>query len=155
MHLAFNLSRLPMTPGDFEVIEVLQIQPKLGIGVEKSRQPQSCFRGNAAAFMDNFTDAGRWNVQFEGKLVDRELQRFHEIFAQNLSGMDWGHEPLSFLFAHDFTLLVIINDFDAMAMAIAPSETDPPLVVNADRVLPLPPATQCFQAIARRRSQDS
>jgi hypothetical protein len=40
-------------------------------------------------------------------------------------------------------------------MAIAPHKTDSPLIIDSDRVLPFPIASQCLQLITRRRSQDT
>jgi hypothetical protein len=50
---------------------------------------------------------------------------------------------------------VIVNDFDVMAMAVAPNETNPPLIVDPYRVLPFPISAQGFQLIPGRRRQDS
>jgi hypothetical protein len=40
-------------PGHFQIIEVLQIQPKLRIGFEVSGQSQCRVRGNATPFVNN------------------------------------------------------------------------------------------------------
>jgi hypothetical protein len=40
-------------------------------------------------------------------------------------------------------------------MTSSPDETNPPLIVNTDRVLSLPVAAQSLQVVARRRCQDS
>jgi hypothetical protein len=42
-----------------------------------------------------------------------------------------------------------------MAMAVTPNKTDSPLIVNANRVLAFPIASQRFQLISRRRGQDA
>ena len=52
-------------------------------------------------------------------------------------------------------LLVIIDDFHIIAMAITPNKTDSPLIIDTNRVLPFPTASQCFQLISRRRSQNA
>jgi hypothetical protein len=49
--------------------------------------------------------------------------------------------------------LVIVDDFHVMAMTVAPSEADSPLVINSNRVLPLPIASQRLQVIPGRRGQ--
>jgi len=38
-------------------------------------------------------------------------------------------------------------------MALTPDKTDSPLIIDPNRVLPFPIASQCFQLISRRRSQ--
>ena len=40
-------------------------------------------------------------------------------------------------------------------MALMPYETDSPLSIDSNRVLPFPIASQCFQLISRRRSQNA
>jgi hypothetical protein len=40
-------------------------------------------------------------------------------------------------------------------MALTPHKTDSPLIIDPNRVLPFPIASQCFQLISRRRSQDA
>jgi len=91
MHVALDFRKLARPPGDFQVIEVLQIEPELRVGVEEPRQAQSGLGGYPAALMHNFADAGRRNVQFKREPVGRQVQRLHEIFVENLSGMDWRH----------------------------------------------------------------
>jgi hypothetical protein len=50
---------------------------------------------------------------------------------------------------------VIVDDFDIVAMALTPDKTDSPLIIDPNRVLPFPIASQCFQLISRRRSQNA
>jgi hypothetical protein len=50
--------------------------------------------------------------------------------------------------------LVIIDDFHFITMAFTPNKTDAPLIVDPNRMLPFPIASQCFQLISRRRRQD-
>ena len=40
-------------------------------------------------------------------------------------------------------------------MALTPHKTDSPLIIDPNRVLPSPIASQCFQLISRRRSQNA
>jgi hypothetical protein len=51
------------------------------------------------------------------------------------------------------TRSVIVNHLDIVGVAVAPGETDAPLVIDADAVLPCPVATQSFQPVARRRPE--
>jgi hypothetical protein len=48
---------------------------------------------------------------------------------------------------------MIVHDFDFVRVAFTPAEAYPPLVVDADAVLPLPAAFQGFETIARRNGQ--
>ena len=50
---------------------------------------------------------------------------------------------------------MIVDDFHIVTMALAPDKTDSPLIIDPNRVLPFPIASQCFQLISRRRSQDA
>src|SRR5260370_34088684 len=52
------------------------------------------------------------------------------------------------------SLLVIVDNFHFMEMAIALNETDWPLIVDANRVLALPVAPYRFQLISWRGSHD-
>ena len=48
-------------------------------------------------------------------------------------------------------LLMIIGDFDPMRVAIFPSETHAPLIIDADAVLAFAIAPKLFETIARNR----
>ena len=50
---------------------------------------------------------------------------------------------------------VIIDDLNVHRSRRCPNEAHPPQVIDADAVLASPVAAECFQAIARRRSQVS
>jgi len=52
-------------------------------------------------------------------------------------------------------LLVIVRDFDEVGVAITPSKTDPPLVINANAVLSLAFAAKPFQSVARKHTENS
>ena len=55
--------------------------------------------------------------------------------------------------AFDFRVLVVVNDFDFVRIAIPPFKTNPPLIVNPNAVLSLAITSQLFQSIARRSTQ--
>ena len=50
-------------------------------------------------------------------------------------------------------VLVIVHDFNVVSVAVSPHETETPLIVNPNAVLPRSVAMQCFQAIAGRSCQ--
>jgi hypothetical protein len=50
-------------------------------------------------------------------------------------------------------LLVIVHNLNMVRGPIAPEEAEPPLIVNADAMLSLSVAVQCFQAVPWRRCQ--
>jgi len=55
MHVTFDFDPRARTPFDFEVEEILQVQPELGVGLEIARQAQGGIGGNPAAFVDDST----------------------------------------------------------------------------------------------------
>jgi hypothetical protein len=48
---------------------------------------------------------------------------------------------------------VVIDDFDMRRSSLFPDEAYPPLVIDADRVLPLPISSHRFKPIARGHTQ--
>ncbi len=48
---------------------------------------------------------------------------------------------------------MIIDDLDVIAVTITPDETDSPLLVDADGMLPLPVSVQGFQLVSRRKGE--
>jgi hypothetical protein len=50
---------------------------------------------------------------------------------------------------------MIVHDFDFIRVAISPNKANSPFFVDADRMLPLPIASQSFQLITWRGSKDA
>src|SRR5262245_2405237 len=48
---------------------------------------------------------------------------------------------------------VVVDDLDFVGIALSPDEADPPLVVDADRMLTAPIALQGLQPVARRHAK--
>ena len=59
------------------------------------------------------------------------------------------------LFHRRYERSVVINNFDLVGVSIAPHETDPPLIVDANAVLSLSISVQRLQTVTRRSSQIS
>jgi len=74
--------------------------------------------------------------------------RLHEFFAKLLPWMNGLQFP-----GHDRLLPVVIHDFDLVRVALAPHETNAPLVVDPNTVLAFSFPAQPFQPIPRRRGQ--
>src|SRR3989338_8542988 len=146
MYFALNGGRRAGASGYFQVVEVLQVEPELGIGVEVARQAQGSIGANATALVHNFTNPGGGNTKFQRQLVDGEAERLHEILPENFAGVDRRQERLS----HDALFLMIICDFHFVGVATTPDKADSPLVVDSNRVLPFPVASQRLQLISRR-----
>jgi hypothetical protein len=56
VHLTLYLGDLARTPCNFQIKETLEIQPKLGIGVEVSCQAQRGLRRDSAPLVYHFSD---------------------------------------------------------------------------------------------------
>src|SRR5262245_35050341 len=54
-------------------------------------------------------------------------------------------------------LSVVVNDFDGggASVALSPFETDAPLIIDADAVLPLSISAQCFEPVTGQRGEIS
>ena len=48
---------------------------------------------------------------------------------------------------------MVVDDLDLVGIVLAPDETDPPLLIDADRVPAFPIPLECFQPICRRHAQ--
>lgn len=48
---------------------------------------------------------------------------------------------------------MIVDNLDLVGMAVLPHETDPPLVIDPDAMLPLSVTSQCLESIAWRHPQ--
>lgn len=57
-----------------------------------------------------------------------------------------------FYFFHNRSSM-IINDSHIFRVSVHPFETDPPLLIDPNAMLPLPVSRECFQPIGRRHSQ--
>src|SRR5581483_7376554 len=57
------------------------------------------------------------------------------------------------LAAMGFLLCVVVDDLDFICLPVRPAETDPPLLVDPDAVLPLAVAFERLEPISRRRHQ--
>src|SRR5208282_2833703 len=69
MDMALDLGERSGTPGNFEIVEVLQVQPEFRVSFEITSQAQSRVRCDAAALVHNFTNACRGYVQFQSQFV--------------------------------------------------------------------------------------
>ena len=76
---------------DFQIIAGLRVQPEARTGVEIASQPQGGIGSDAPPPVNDLRNPGHRNVQVERQPVHAEAERLHEIFAQNLTGMN-GYE---------------------------------------------------------------
>jgi hypothetical protein len=77
---------------DFDVVAVLEVQPKALSGLEVPREPQGRVGADAPLAMDDLVDAPRWDADRHGKPVLGDLQRLQVLLHQHLSGVDGRHD---------------------------------------------------------------
>ena len=104
---AFDFAGYAGTSFDFEIEEVLEVQPELSIGLEVARQAQGGVRGNASALMHNLADTRRRHVQLKRQPVDGEAERFHEVLAQDLAGMHGRQEIVRLAYMRNSSVKVL------------------------------------------------
>src|SRR6266446_1848278 len=155
MHLTLYFGDLARTPCNFQIKEILEVQPELGVRVEVSCQAQRSLRRDSAPLVYYFADTSSGHVQFERKLVDCQAEWLHKVLTEDFTRMHRRHSLFRLAHIYLFFSLVIVDDFHIVAMALTPDKTDSPLIIDPNRVLPFPIASQCFQLISRRRSQNA
>jgi hypothetical protein len=94
-------------------------------------------------------DTVRRDVQIAGQTVDADTERLHELFVKNLTRMDWSEQFHSL--GHGAS--VITADFNAAGVATAPDQTNPPLIVDPDAVLPGPVPFEGLEPVAGRNAK--
>jgi len=135
--------------GDSEIEIGLKSEPKLGRNTEVFAQSQRGVGSDSAFPVHNSADAAGWNSDFPGESIDTDVHWLHELLEKNLSRMN----RIEQFFARHKSSLVIVDDFDVVSVAIFPNEANAPLTINANAMLALAVASQCFQAVARGSQQ--
>lgn len=133
--------------GNLQIVARLKIYPEFRSGTEKTSESQGRIGSDGAAAIDDFRHARHGNAKFQREAIHAQAQGPHELFAQNLAGVN------GLQFCGHFCTSVVISNFDFVRIAVAPNKTEPPLIVNADAVLSVTVAAQRFQPIARERRQ--
>jgi len=62
MYLAFDFGDFAGAPRQLQVVETLKVEPKFGVGMKISCQPQRRLRRNSPPLVHNFADARRRDV---------------------------------------------------------------------------------------------
>jgi len=83
-------------------------------------------------------------TQGSGQSVLSGAHRFHEDFRQDLTWLGVAKQQ---------PVAVVVDDFDILRSSGGPSETNPPLIVCPDAVLPGPIALARLETITGRHSQ--
>jgi hypothetical protein len=135
---------------DFKVVAGLEVHPELGGGVEEATEAEGGIGGDSAFAEDDFVDAAWGYVDGLGEAVLAEGEGCEEFLGEDFARMDGGNFGISLV--HSGTSMVI-DQRDIVSTAIAPDEANAPLVVDANAVLAGAIAVQCFEPVARWRTQ--
>ena len=130
----------------------LEVDPELRIHSEKHSQRERHFRADWPLAFDDLVHRGARYARAAGKLALAELVGIQEFLLEQASGSGCQN---GFLFAgHGGGGLVIIGDFNIEGTALAPTEAEPPLVVDADAVLADTASPEGLQPVAGRNAQN-
>jgi hypothetical protein len=116
--------------GNIEIVVHLEPQPETGGVAEEPGQSQSGVGRDSALAMDDLVNPAWGNPKRSAKPVLADAQRREELFLQNLARMHRRN------LLH-MSPLVIMYNLDVMCAAVAPHETDPPLIIDPYTVLTL------------------
>src|ERR1039457_3192071 len=81
---------------NLQIVRGLKIQPKARAGIEVPREPQCRIWSNPAALVNDLGDSCYWYTEIERQTIHAQAQRFHEVRAQDLAGMDGRKRLLRF-----------------------------------------------------------
>jgi hypothetical protein len=98
--------------------------------------------------MNNLVNPSRWDTDILGDSILRNSHWLEEIVKQDLARVD--RRKLS---SCHKGVLVVVNDLYIIGVAILPTETNAPLVIDTDTILAAPSTFEFLQSIARRYSQ--
>jgi hypothetical protein len=79
-----------LTLGGFQIVTDLHAKPDDGAGAEVTGQAHGGVNRDCALPMDNLADANWCNANITRQAVLSQAERLHEVFEQDLAGMDWG-----------------------------------------------------------------
>ena len=126
----------------------LEVEPEPLRCAEEPRQTQGGVGGHRSLAVHDLIDPAGRHTEALRQTVLRQTKRLEKIFPQHLTRV---HRPQP-LPGHGL-LLVVINDFDIMRIALLPSKTDPPLIVDANAVLPHSITGELLESVTRRHAQ--
>jgi hypothetical protein len=83
-----------------------------------------------------------------GKRIRRHAEVI-ELLAKNLTGCNGTH----LVSGHRRLPSTVVHDFDVVRITCVPTKTQPPLIIDPDRVLPLAVTLERFESISRQPTQ--
>lgn len=135
--------------GNEKIVVGLEIDPKLRSRPEIPPQPQRRVGRNVALPPDDLLHTITRDQKRLRKSTRRQIVLGQKIFSENFSGMN-GSWPIV---AHIFLPSVIVDNFNVKGVAVFPFETDAPLPIDANAVLPLAITLEGFKVVRRRDTQ--
>jgi len=135
--------------GSAQVVRSLQIQPELRRIPEVARKPQRGVCGYTPLLVNNVIHARRGDTNSLGQRVRGHTKRHEKFFPQDFTRVNWTHS----IPGHAGSFSRVVEDFDVPRPVISPTETDSPLIIDADTVLPSPVAATFLQPVTRRHAQ--
>ena len=127
----------------------LQIQPELGLDAKVTAEAQGRVRSNGAFAVHDLIDAPRVDADVLGQTILADSHGVHEIFLQDLAGVDGG----IFSSVMNFPFLMVVRDFHVVSVPLAPPEANAPLIVDTDTVLTVTHTAQCLEVVCRRSAK--
>lgn len=130
-----------------QVIFLLQAKPELGGGTEVTRQAQGRVGSNCPLPLDDSRDPTVRDTCVHRQPVLAEVHLIEKFGAEDFSGMG------KMQFAHDWLLLVVVDNLDFKGVTSVPSEADTPLLIDSDTVLVGSITGKCLKAVCGRNPE--
>lgn len=127
--------------GEIEVVHPLEVQPVLRRHAQGLTDAERSVRCNGSTPAEDVVDPAGRNANRSRQARCTDLQ-FVKDLRKMFSGVDR-------VVAHD-TSSVVVRDFNLPGTTVRPAETDAPLIVDADAVLPRAVTVQRLEAVGRR-----
>lgn len=135
-----------------EVVVELEAEPGFGAHAEVGGETEGGVGSDGAGSIDDGADSVGGDVEVAGELIDADAERLHEIFHEDLAGVDRVEQ---FGFTHDGLLirLVIVHNFDFERIARFPGEADAPWIADANAVSAGTVPLESFEMVPRRDTE--
>ena len=131
----------------------LEIHPKLGGCAQHTCQIQSGVRRNIALALNQLVQSRPRPAELLRQRRLRHLSGDKELFEQHLAGMKWVFRESHGTLLQISGASMIINYLNLVGIAVMPTKDHSPLIVDPNRVKPLPLAFQRLQSITRWLTQ--
>jgi hypothetical protein len=134
----------------YQVVPALKIQVGSFGGSEVAGHPKSRVGGDSPLSVHDLIDTPRSNPDGDRRPALGDAERLEVLVQERLARVDRRHDRGS---GHGLSLSVVVDDLDEFGACVSPSEADPPLLVDANAVVPSTIAFQILEPIPRRHPQ--